>query len=423
MAKKFANKLPFLKVIITLNLYAYSLLYQCNTSYPILKNNECVSTYCSEIQFKKEECIIDNPIIKEKWLNNIIIFENTNGYNSLSTTISSPYKLMVKTTTSDNERAIIYLLNGNYFENSEEGLFTTTIINKTEIIKNEEALIINFSTDMYIISMGTDNSSIEILNYETKDLYYIEPNSFLNGEKRIIKSISFVSLIYISPGCYCLINGAITILEDEPLNYYLTLYYYKISSNSLEFLYRSDLDLTKSEYASCFVLNSGNTSCFYLNKENSYKIILIENNSTFKNFTIRNEIIVQNLSDTNDENLYFLKGIHIDISPPRGIFCLYMYYSGETNNIPTFLIKKMVNFSLIDIFPDLPVIYLNDNKYPFNNNINYNDLTYKSEKEFYFISTSIELDNIIFSYLQIYENSLKQNKAIVRYYILRMKKV
>ena len=415
MAKKFVNKLPLIKVMITLNLYAYSLLYQCNTSYPILKNNECVSTYCSENQFKKEECIIDNPIIKEKWLNNIIIFENTTGYNSLSKSTYFPFKLMFKTTTSDNEQTIIYML--------YEGLFTTTIIDKTEIIKKEEALMNVYSGDICIFSIGTDNSPIEILNFETKDLNYIEPNSFLNGDKRIIKSISFIHFIFSYPAYYYLMYGAVTILQDEPINYNLTLYYYRINPNSLDFLYSSDLDLIKSEYASCFVIiqNLGHTSCFYLSKENSYKIIIIENNSTFKNFTIKNEIIVQNLSDTNDENLYFLKAISIKQKTTGECLCLYMFYSGENNNIPTFLIKKIYNFSIKDLFPDLSVIYLNDNKYLFNNKINYNDLTYKNEKEIYFISTSLELDNIIISYIQIYSNSLGQNKTIVRYYILKIK--
>ena len=76
--------LLFIKIIIFFNIFIYSLQYKCNKTYPILKNNECVSIYCNEEQFKRGECIIDNPITKNQWLTNIIIFENTNGDISLN---------------------------------------------------------------------------------------------------------------------------------------------------------------------------------------------------------------------------------------------------------------------------------------------------------------------------------------------------
>ena len=420
MAKIFLNKLTLIKIIIALNLYVYCLLYRCNTSYPILKNDECISTYCSENQFEKEECIIDNPIVKEKWLNNILIFENTTGYNSLSKTTSSPYKLILKTTSSDNKQTKIFMLNPKDLDDYQFELFTSKSFDKTEIIKNEQALIFIYNLNIYIISIGIDNSPIEIINWETQNLNYIESNSFLKEDKRIIKSTSVISKKYAFSSGFGLIYGAVTILEDEPLKYYLRLYYYILESSNLDvqFQYSIDLDLTKKEYASCFVYNEnlGSTSCFYLSQENLYKIILIENNL---NFIIRNEIVVQNLSDTNDENLYFLKGINIEQKITGESLCLYSYYSGESNNIPTFLIKKIENFSLEDLYPDLPLIYLEEKNYLFNNNLYCNDVTFKNDHEFYFISTN-KID-IIISYIQIYINSLEENKTIVRYYILKLK--
>ena len=52
----------------------YSLFLECDKTYPILKNNECIS--CTKEQFSQEN---DEPITKTELLTNIIIFENTNG--------------------------------------------------------------------------------------------------------------------------------------------------------------------------------------------------------------------------------------------------------------------------------------------------------------------------------------------------------
>ena len=45
---------------------------ECNRTTPILKNGNCELIFCSEEEFKNEECIINNQIIKTQWLTNII---------------------------------------------------------------------------------------------------------------------------------------------------------------------------------------------------------------------------------------------------------------------------------------------------------------------------------------------------------------
>ena len=73
----------FPKLVVFLNFFTYSSLLECEREKPILKGNECVS-YCNENQFKSGECIINNSIIKKRWINNIIKIENTNGELSIS---------------------------------------------------------------------------------------------------------------------------------------------------------------------------------------------------------------------------------------------------------------------------------------------------------------------------------------------------
>ena len=64
MKKNLFKKLNLLTVIIISDFLIYSLLYECNKSYPILKNNQCLSTYCKKEEFESGECIIDEPITK-----------------------------------------------------------------------------------------------------------------------------------------------------------------------------------------------------------------------------------------------------------------------------------------------------------------------------------------------------------------------
>ena len=81
MMKHICNKhLTLLKFILVSNVFICGLLNECNRNEPILKNNQCVSTYCTEEQYKSGECIINEAITKTQWLNDILKFEKTNGF-------------------------------------------------------------------------------------------------------------------------------------------------------------------------------------------------------------------------------------------------------------------------------------------------------------------------------------------------------
>ena len=50
----------------------------CDRNYPIFKNEQCLSIYCTESEFKNGICSIENDIIKTQWLNNFIVFDEYN---------------------------------------------------------------------------------------------------------------------------------------------------------------------------------------------------------------------------------------------------------------------------------------------------------------------------------------------------------
>ena len=51
----------------------------CPRNNPILISGQCKSIYCSETQFASSNCIIVNSTAKTQWLNNIIIFGESNS--------------------------------------------------------------------------------------------------------------------------------------------------------------------------------------------------------------------------------------------------------------------------------------------------------------------------------------------------------
>ena len=64
---------------------------ECNKSYPILKEEECVLIYCTEEEYNEGICSKNNSIVRTQWLNNIIQVGDKN------------YRYLNFITTSKNE--------------------------------------------------------------------------------------------------------------------------------------------------------------------------------------------------------------------------------------------------------------------------------------------------------------------------------
>ena len=162
MKNNFYKISSFLQIIIIISyFFCYSLFLECDKNYPILKNNECVSTYCTKEQFSTGECIINEPITKTKWLTNIIIFENTNGEVNLFLNYETNI-FIFSTMFSNNEDRIYYGLmfeiqdleikyifnyDGNYFP-----YITNDIINNLWNYPNNEVFIAHTYSITSIIS-------------------------------------------------------------------------------------------------------------------------------------------------------------------------------------------------------------------------------------------------------------------------------
>ena len=425
MKNKSTKKIILFKSILISNILIY-ILCECDRNYPILKDNQCVSTYCTEDQFKSGECVINEPLTKTQWLTEFIKFEKTNGDISLITDYDYHKRLLFSIESSDNKKNIYYgimfneIVESYYFKkNGEEIPYIEKNITEDNKMINPQLYILEPSYSLYIISIGIKNSNIEIFeidNYEDNSIIF--NSSLFFNDSRIIEGtepLIFSNNFYL---LYC----TITKESNENTDYYLTLYNIKIErqfSNVKDFNPQLnsiiDIDLIKGNFASCIIVNSlkGHVSCLYLSTDNFYTITVVQNNTN--SFVIRNRTIVGSPSNTNENNLYFLKAISIYKEDYKALYC---YFSGDEDNVPTFLMRILnpTHFSLNYLYQDFPVIYLYD--YAFNNNIKYNDITVISENRFYFVSTNNNKDILIIACVYIYEKSSYQ--LIIRYYTIKL---
>ena len=430
MKNKFNKHFTLLKLILATNLFIFGLLYECPRNQPIFYNNHCDSTYCTEEQYKSGECIISEEITKTQWLTNIIKFEKTNGFFSL---IKDDFyeTLLFAVDSSDNKEKIYFnMYEDNYCLFKKEGneciYYSKIIINEDYEVLNPELYIlsIKYPYRYFVISIGTINSIITVLETFKSPYGYMmfSPAFFLNDTNRIIEGIKSLCFDYGEDNFF---YSTITTKSNDPSDYYLSFYNYIIENsrldvvdNSLSFRLQStnDIDLTKGNYSSCFVIDEDfkHVSCFYLSQNNFYTITLVQNSNN--NITVENKIVVGNPSNSGQDNIYFLKAISIG-----NYKAIYSYYSGNDDNIPTFLIRKINSndYSLDDLYSEFPIICLYD--YVFNNNIKYNDLTVISEKEFFFVSTNNNKDILIIANIFIYENPSDIRQLIIRYYTIKLK--
>ena len=165
--------------------------------------------------------------------------------------------------------------------------------------------------------------------------------------------------------------------NDDTSNYFISLNEFLISTN-LEDISKFNYILNnnktfqniKGEYLDCFGFSIIYYSCFYLDIDNNYRINIIENIGS--NFYEKNNTIIGSISNPIEGEFYFLKGLPVVDIP--NFYAIYIYYSGDSNNIPTFLFINIdkENYIFSNMYGEqYSVIHLYD--YPFNNGIKYND--------------------------------------------------
>ena len=418
----------FPKLVIFFIFIVYSSLSECERDKPIFKDNKCVSIYCDENQFKSGECIINNSIIKKRWINNIMTIENTNG-----DLILSLYKedniFLFGTSSSNNEERIFYGIESVYdsytYPFGKNGKFESFIKKKIERSDNKEltnAAMCFFefrNNKKKVFLVGSDNSYAEIIDLD-KDSNEVKVYSQteLYKENKVIKGIS--SLLYLHNNYLNLVT--ITSSSDNNTISYFTLSLYKFVKSTFKIQHHREEEFVKGKYLSCFLSEKNQKcyliSCFYLDINNNFTISLYEDiyANSYSYFSLKNSSFVGKGYEIEENKNYFMKGVVSEGS--KKTFGFYAFYSGDLNDIPTFLYKDIENGNISNKYDDFPAIYLYD--YSFNNDIKFNDILSMREDNLIFISSLKNREVLIIAYMIFYKSSDKI-QFLVRYYTILLK--
>ena len=164
-------------------------------------------------------------------------------------------------------------------------------------------------------------------------------------------------------------------------------------------------------------------SCFYLDINNNFTISLYEDlyptSSTISYFSFKSSTAVGKGYEIEENKYYFMKAA--SSKGEQKNFGFYAFYSGDNNDIPTFLYKNIDDGNLSDKYDDFPVIYLYD--YSFNNDIKFNDILSLQEDHLIFISSLKNREVLIIAYMIFYQSSDSSDKTqfLVRYYTISLK--
>ena len=323
----------FLLLNVTIIKTILGQIEECSRELPIKVGDNCLSTYCSESQFKKGECNISNQIIKTQWLNNIIsVGEKDFRYINFMTS-SKGEMIFITSSFPMNQNRIFFGINSQgspIFKDSNGN--GTYIIKKTvtrgsnyERYESETGSIkINNDNDVnkeYFISIGKAQTYTEIFD-------------FINYEKNIIE-MSYTTTIEFNTEIYsgCLIN-----YFENDINYYFYCSLIVFEKNyifsliKLSFTYNSDRSIScnnekgknypslNKKIVNCYLITS-KLLCLYISDNNKYKMILF-NTSLVQLY--ETELPIQSNND-----LTFFKLFHL-----KDNIGVFTYYQGISNDYP-----------------------------------------------------------------------------------------
>ena len=394
---------------------------ECNKSFPIFKDNQCLLINCTEEQFNEGICVKNNSIIRTQWLNNIIqVGEKDYRYLNFITTSKNETFFETTAYPETNDR-IFFGINQDgspFFEESDENRY---IIKKTLSKYIYEAVIgyikinsdnINYKDKEYIITIGKHTSDTEIFNYNNA-----------NEELQIFPSLDFIggtSETYIS-SCINIKEGNINyfivplIIKKDSDYYYFSLIRYNFridSGNSISYdkmvlSENNKYETLDRRIISCFITEKNIIACFYYYKvESKYCIALFSINL----IELKNEII----PDDINTNTNFYKCIHL--KKEIGIF-FYYKKNNENEN------EEQATIKIIEITE-------NNAQYTFNNYItdfvetssyiniekyfSFNDIIKLSDHQICFAGCSDDKEILIIELINFYE----ENNFNIRYYII-----
>ena len=185
------SSLILFQIFLFLLMIEKSINTVCLRNKPIWKDDDCQLTYCSDSDFESKKCIINNPIIKTQWLNNIIEIGEKN-FRFINIGIFSNGDMLIHLNANPAQsKRIFYGLkeNGRPLFQKDGKQYPFYIKNveseNADFLESESAIIKTIISDKeYYFSISRLNSTVEILSIEEDTIFYKSAKEF--GKYEII---------------------------------------------------------------------------------------------------------------------------------------------------------------------------------------------------------------------------------------------
>ena len=166
-------------------------LKECDRETPILFNNEtCKSMSCTNTQFDLRQCLINNSIIRQQWLNNIIIVGKQNStFINFAKYSNGDLVILSEDNISSGNRYFFGLKNnGRSFFTDWDGKETlyyylnTQNYDNTDIDREISVITIDSTKEEYIINIQKRESYAELFDFENNITYKKKTSELLGNE-------------------------------------------------------------------------------------------------------------------------------------------------------------------------------------------------------------------------------------------------
>ena len=367
--KAIINKMFLLFAFISI--FNYSLCEECPRERPILKNNECLSTYCPPQDFKNKICTISNPFIKYQWLNKIHTFASEGISHVCATTNSEGDLFLIAQGFTAGNAGDKYIFafhsdgNGlfNYKKNNTIANYSFETIDfpdnkypevfySVDIENNQYLLSTQIEKEMFLIDYKTKNLTIFTLNSNT---YYSDDLFVLEGYDYDEKNIE-----YFTDYIHC----------KDYLNYsdcYLGLRIFKLDLTNITILAEKNEDILINSLSriKCFQNYDLLIQCIYTTKEKTEegpikynRVVTLFNNT---NLNIEYTEILQ--EDYNRDNTF-----DSTIQLKDNIFVTGFSLPHDRNVIKLLFKEFVISYTkkgkkkiyLDDYLPEIPYININE---------------------------------------------------------------
>ena len=390
-------------------------IVECTKNKPILISNECKLEYCTKKQFESKECIINNTVVKNQWLNNII-FIGDKYYRYINFATYSNGDMVVETTSSQPKR-IFYGIKRNgrpYFTNKTDNTETSYYYiyftdENIERYESDGIIIKPNDENEYYFSVSGNASNAEIFDFNNEIIYYKQSNTFVSSKKIISLRNAFFQLININ---YNYFFGFIAD-EDGSSN----IYFQKHQINTLNNFKDTDTKIDElkelnayGKGVSCAQSSSGLIYCLFMDINEEEKSLIIakyESNFTGKISTAIGE-------DIYDENI-FLKCVLL-----KDEIIIFSYYSYISDDYYPILLFRKFNIEEQKFDPYIPDYgYFSGIKLEIkdiSNNILLNDIISVNKKKLAFSTVSKNKEILYIILINFY----KDEKVKIRYYSINL---